>query len=504
MSRARLVACVLLPFAAGYFLSYLFRSINAVVAADLMTELGISAADLGMLTAMYFLVFGAVQLPLGALLDRLGPGFVQSVLMLIAAVGALIFASSSSFAGLVVGRAMIGIGVAVALMAGIKAIVMWFPPERLAFVTGWLVTLGALGALAATGPAELAVQAIGWRGLFVVLAGLSALAALLVLLAVPEQTATAPQQRGISSYGVIYRDPRFWRVAPLAALGVAASWSLQGLWAAPWLHDVEGLERTAIVHHLATMAVALCAGALLLGAAADRLRRAGVSTESLLLATFGLSMLAQMALVLRWPLPTLLPWTIIAAAGAATVLAYALMGTYFPKSMSGRANGALNLLHVGAAFLMQSGTGFVIAQWPQVEGAYPAEAHRVAMAIPLALQMCAAAWFAMPLRRAGGQSTAMQLASSGAPLSASRRAFTWQQQAQTAHRSSILWRRTAIASMVLTMVLAVAFVSSGSRSGLEASPVAVANAQGGVPAPLWISRQLTTGSTRRPDNAQED
>ncbi|WP_072386501.1 MFS transporter [Hyphomicrobium sp. CS1BSMeth3] len=504
MSRARLIACVLLPFAAGYFLSYLFRSINAVIAADLMTELGISAADLGMLTAVYFLVFGAVQLPLGALLDRLGPGFVQSVLMLVAAVGALVFASSSSFAGLVAGRAMIGIGVAVALMAGIKAIVMWFPPERLAFVTGWLVTLGALGALAATGPAELAVQAIGWRGLFMALAGLSALTALLVLLAVPEQTVATTAQRNIAGYSVVYRDPRFWRVAPLAALGVAASWSLQGLWAAPWLHDVEGLERTAIVHHLGVMAAALCAGALLLGAAADWLRRAGVRTESLLLATFGLSMLAQTALVLRWPIPTLVPWTIIAAAGAATVLTYALMGAYFPKSMSGRANGALNLLHVSAAFLLQSGTGFVIAQWPQVEGAYPAEAHRVAMAIPLALQVCAAAWFAMPLRQPGGRRVPPRSASSVMLPSASARALTWRQQAQAIHRRSILWRRTAIASMSLTMVLAVAFVFSGSRSGVEASPAASASAHVGVPAPLWITRQPTFGPSRLHHNMQGD
>lgn len=158
MSRARLVACVLLPFAAGYFLSYLFRTVNAVIAGDLMAELNLSAADLGLLTSVYFLVFAAVQLPLGTLLDRFGPGLVQSVLMLFASAGALIFSSADGLVGLVIGRAFIGLGVAVALMAGIKAVGMWFPPDRLALATGWLVTLGALGAVTATGPTELVVQ----------------------------------------------------------------------------------------------------------------------------------------------------------------------------------------------------------------------------------------------------------------------------------------------------------------------------------------------------------
>src|SRR5262245_15800578 len=170
MSRVRLVLCVLLPFAAGYFLSYLFRSINALIAGDLTAELGLSASDLGLLTSMYFLVFAAVLLPCGVLLDRYGPRLVDSSLLLLAAGGSLAFALADGAATLLLGRALIGLGVAVGLMSGLKAIVLWFPPERVALANGWYVMLGALGALSATGPAETVVQAIGWRGLFAVLA----------------------------------------------------------------------------------------------------------------------------------------------------------------------------------------------------------------------------------------------------------------------------------------------------------------------------------------------
>src|SRR5512145_2058153 len=283
-SLARVVLLVLLPFAAGYYLSYLFRSINALIAGDLVAELGLTAADLGLLTSVYFLLFAAVQLPCGVLLDRYGPRLIDSALLLVAAAGSLLFALADGMATLLVGRALIGLGVAVGLMAGLKAIVLWFPPERVALANGWYIMLGALGALSATGPAETVVQALGWRGLFTALAVASAAVALLILLVVPDRK--APAQAAASpriGFLAIYLDPRFLRIAPLAALGVGTSFSLQGLWAAPWPADVE---------HLTLMATSLAASALLLGAVAERLRRAGIPTELSLAAMLALSVAA--------------------------------------------------------------------------------------------------------------------------------------------------------------------------------------------------------------------
>ena len=105
----------------------------------------------------------------------------------------------------------------------------------------------------------------------------------------------------------------------------------------------------------------------------------GLKTELVLASTLGASMTAQAALVFGWPIPSFLLWSVIAAAGAATVLSFAILSEYFPKEMSGRANAALNLLHVGAAFVLQSATGLIIEQWPEARGTYPAEAHQLAM-----------------------------------------------------------------------------------------------------------------------------
>jgi MFS family permease len=521
MSRARLIACVLLPFAAGYYLSYLFRSINALIAGDLAAELHLSAGDLGVLTSVYFLVFAAVQLPLGVLLDRHGPATIQSVLLLVASAGALVFALADGLAGLLIGRALLGLGVAVALMAGFKAIVVWFPPARVALANGWLVMLGALGAVTATAPAEVIVHAIGWRGLFAALAGLSALAAMLILCAVPEASAQlpAPNPTPGASLWAIYRDPRFWRIAPLSAAGIGTSWSLQGLWAAPWLRDVEGLDRTHVVEHLSLMAMAVCVTALLLGMAADRLRRKGFKTEVVLAATLAASMAAQAAVVLRWPVPSWLAWPVIAAAGAATVLGFAILSQYFPKTMSGRANAALNLLHIGGAFVLQSASGVIIGQWPEVHGSYPVAAHQAAMAAALVLQLAALAWFAaLPLR---ASALALVRAVARLPRVAhgwavaanipSRRAVpAWRAHMERVRQQAMVWRLAATASAMLCMGLAVALSVTIRRPAVavlvfEADRAALASlADGHVDLPARLPDGGHLARSRAPPQAQDD
>ena len=83
---------VFLPFALGYFISYLFRVINALISNDISRDLGLSPGQLGLLTSVYFLAFGLFQLPLGLLLDRFGPRRVNAALLSLAAGGALLFA----------------------------------------------------------------------------------------------------------------------------------------------------------------------------------------------------------------------------------------------------------------------------------------------------------------------------------------------------------------------------------------------------------------------------
>jgi MFS family permease len=140
---------VLLPFAFAYVLSYLYRTVNAVIAPDLVARFELSPAQLGLLTSAYFLTFAAFQLPLGLLLERFGPRRTDAALLVVAAAGAFLFAAAGDASALALGRALIGLGVSGCLMSGIKANVLWFPTQRLPAMNGWMFFAGGIGMVAA-------------------------------------------------------------------------------------------------------------------------------------------------------------------------------------------------------------------------------------------------------------------------------------------------------------------------------------------------------------------
>ena len=401
---ARVVVAVFLPFACGFYLSYLTRAVTAVIAPNLVADLDLSATDLGLLTSAYFLTFAAAQLPIGMLLDRFGPRRVHSGLLLIAALGALIFAVGQSRDVLLLGRALIGLGVAAGLMAGLKAIVLWFPRERLALVNACYMTFGGIGALSATAPVEALLHLTDWRGLFLGIAVAVLAASALIFLAVPEKEggtamgAPAQQLRGLAR---IYRDRLFWRLAPLAATAAGTSMAVQGLWAGPWLRDIAGLGRAEVASHLLVMAAAFTLGLLTAGILAEVGRRLGLALITVIGLIVSAFLAVQAAVLLEW---TGFGYGLWAAYGffgnMATPLAFAALAQHFPPALTARANTAFNVIAILTAFAAQYVIGVVIDLWPTTPaGGYANEGYQAAFGLVLALQLLGLIWFAWPRRR---------------------------------------------------------------------------------------------------------
>jgi MFS family permease len=165
---------------AGFLASQFYRVSNAVIAPELMRGLEISAEAMGIITGVYFLAFAVAQLPIGVLLDRFGPRQTMAGLFLLAVAGSVTFATASGFAGLVLGRGLMGIGCAAGLMGSLVAIARWFPPARFAFLSSLLFTLGGAGLLLATTPLAVVSAAVGWRGAFWLMAAVTAALAMLL------------------------------------------------------------------------------------------------------------------------------------------------------------------------------------------------------------------------------------------------------------------------------------------------------------------------------------
>jgi MFS family permease len=396
LTPAAIVLTVLAPFAFGYFLSYLFRAVNAVVGPDLATDIGLSATALGLLTSAYLFAFALFQLPLGVLLDRYGPRRVQTGLFGCAAAGSLLFSIGDDVVTLTVARALIGLGFAGGLMSGFKAVVLWVPTPRRALANAGIMSFGALGLLVATVPVELAVLALGWRAVFVGLALITLAVAGLILFAVPEHAAGRRESlaQQIMSVVPIYRDRVFWRLAPLLAITGGTHIAIQTLWAGPWFRDVAGLGRMSVANHLMVMAIAFLIGILSSGAVADWLGRRGIDLLTVMMGFLAVFFVSQLAIVLQITSLTLPIWFLFGMFGQVAVLAYPWLSSHYGAALSGRTNTAVNLLLFLAAFAVQYAIGAIIDLFPPTaSGGYNPAGYRWAFGVFLALQLLALAWY---------------------------------------------------------------------------------------------------------------
>ena len=192
----------------------------------------------------------------------------------------------------------------------------------------------------------------------------------------------------------VYTDPRFWRLAPLSATCVGSAWALQGLWAAPWLTDVEGSIEPGLVRHLFVMAVALSAGGFLLGTAADRLARRGIGPQALLAIVAALFIATQLALILQLPVPVLF---ILVRRGGLSAAARSQLcdrGRVFPEGAcrtgQRRAERLPPRWRICYAVLDRLGPGAMGEPRRALSGI----AYQVAFGVNVALQIAALVWFA--------------------------------------------------------------------------------------------------------------
>ena len=405
---ARLILTVFLPFGCGYYLSYLFRTVNAVISQNLATELSIGPAALGLLTSIYLIAFASSQFPLGVALDRYGPRRVGAALLPFAAAGAAVFAFAEEFELLLLGRALIGFGVSAALMGAFKANAIWFPADRIPLMNNLTGAFGAFGALSATRPVEMLLHIVEWRDIFAGLALATVAASLCILFVVPEKKKKdRPEEesfaRQFSGYREVMRDGFFWRVCLLYSLSYTAFVSYQTLWADPWLRDIAGLEQTARANYLFVMQIGFLIGLPVTGVFVDWLRRTRIKAVQVfgagLLAMIGVQTL--LALGVTSHLGTI--WGAFGLLSSANYLAYSILTAHFPETLTGRAITALNFFMFVAAFVGQWGIGGIIEAFPrQPDGGYAPLGHAVALWVLIALQVAAFVNLVRPERMRAG------------------------------------------------------------------------------------------------------
>ncbi len=396
MSKANLILRVILPFAVGYFVTMIFRSMNAVLAHPLMVDLSISSDAVGLLTSTYVLMFALTQIPLGLLLDRWGARLTQTLFYIVGGIGIIVFALSSHVWSLALGRGILGIGMAGGLMAAFKAISDWYDKDSIPFYNGIILAAGGLGAIVATTPVKLLEIHYGWRTLCISLGILTFIVALFILFVAPgkrkETTSTESLLQQIKSFKLIFTDSYFWRVTIIFMLTLGGFIAMQGLWLGLWIQHVVHVSPLHSANYLLAIAIAMTIGLLSGGLFSSLSKRFNISLNAIVIIGIIIHVLTQIYIIINWHTNNYIIWLLYGYFAQVTLVNYALIAQYFEPKMVGRAITASNVFVFIFAFILQYAFGLIIHLWPHEGTAIPMIAYQTAFSGLVVLEILALIW----------------------------------------------------------------------------------------------------------------
>lgn len=355
----------------AYVLSQFYRAFLAVLSPVLKADLGLSAADLASASGWWFLAFAAMQIPIGAWLDRVGPRLTSGLLMAVGAGGAVLFAQATGAFQIKLAMALIGIGCAPVLMASYFIFARQFPPAVFGTLAGITIGVGSLGNVASSLPLSAAVEAFGWRETVLGLAAITGAVAVAILLLVrdPERLETARD----GSLLDLLRIPAIWPILAMMVVCYMPIAGLRGLWVGPYYADVHGADPLEIGQVGLWIGLAMVIGNFAYGPL-DR----WLGTRKWVI--FGGNALTLACLVGLWWFAAAPPWVatalLVAAGffGASFPMVIAHGRAFFPPQLMGRGVTLLNLFGIAPIGIAQIATGRIHAATAPVPPAAPYEA----------------------------------------------------------------------------------------------------------------------------------
>ena len=391
-SKPRNLFFIFALLSALYLLSQFYRVSNAVIAPDLIKDLKLNAETLGILGGAFFYSFALLQIPMGPMLDRIGPRIVVSYSVLVSALGAFLFGMGGSFRTVLIGRILIGLGMASVLMGSMKVFILHFPAKRFATLAGTILSIGTLGNILATSPLAYLSSTIGWRITFLIAAGVTALFGFLSLSILrgnernggkPVPDLSRKQEIGVfQSIGMIIGSLSFWQIGFLAFFRYGTFVGLQGLWLGPYLIDIKGYTPVQAGNLLILLAVGTIIGGPIAGRLSDQSLH---SRKSVIL--WGVSLycasLFPLAGILKIqnPLWFGVIFFFVGFFNSFGLLLFSHVKDLFPTAISGTAMTFVNFFTMAGGAMFMPVLGKVIESFPRAGNSYPSEAYHLSFLI---------------------------------------------------------------------------------------------------------------------------
>jgi MFS family permease len=369
-----------------------YRVSNAVIAPRLVEDLGLNAETLGIIGGAFFYSFALLQIPMGPMLDRIGPRFVVTFFALMGGLGAFLFALGESFILVFLGRALIGAGMASVMMGALKVLTLRFPPEKFATLMGIILTIGALGNILATSPLAYLTSTIGWRMTFVLAGAATSILAFLVFWVLGAEpgrdqrasisSSSEPKISVFQSLRIVLGSLAFWQIGVLCFFRYGTLIGLQGLWLGPYLMDIKGYTSLLTGNILILLAIGTTLGYVISGMISDRFFR---SRKSVVLWGTSLYALAIFPLVgvadIRNPSWYGSIFFFMGFFSSFGMLVYSHIKELFPTAISGTVMAWVNFFTMAGAAIFMPALGRVIQAFRLPDHSYPAEAYHLSFFI---------------------------------------------------------------------------------------------------------------------------
>ena len=349
-------------FACGYFISALLRAITATLSPLLTSEFSLSAGDLGLLAGGYFLGFASMQIPLGHLLDKHGPKKIVSSFLLIAIIGTIAFALAQNFAGLLLSRILIGVGVSACLMGPLTAYRIWLADEYQQRANAWMLMVLSMGFVFSTLPVQILLPVIGWRWVFGLIAILIFLVILMTIFFIPKwkNNETNEELNNNSSLSIVWKNQFFLSTIPLGLFNYGGMVAIQTLWAGPWMVRVSGYNPMESATGLFWINITMLIAFFIFGYILPKITKLGFETMKIMKIGLPISYLSLLMIIFLGNNAGALFFTIYLLTSIVLTLTQPAVALSFPTKIAGTSLTSFNLLIFVGTFIMQWGIGVAI------------------------------------------------------------------------------------------------------------------------------------------------
>ena len=389
-----------------YYFVCLHRVSPTVVARDLVQSFQADAVTLGLISSAYFYLYSSLQPVVGYLTDTVSPRKIMALFFAASAVGAVIFGIAPNATVAVLGRLLIGAGLAGIFVPALKLFSHWYRVDQYSGLTGLMLMVGGLGSISAALPLTYLVVLSGWRNAFIGIGVFSVVLALICWAVVRD----TPEEKNWPSPGVAHASPKkesavgfrkksamiagsldFWIIFFSTFFTGGASLSFQGLWSIPYLMDVFGLDRIYAGSILMLFPLGFALGGPTLGFLVERLHLSHkrVLLSGLLIASLGWTVM----LTLDGHGPVFVVASLLFVfgfiGGGTLPLYYTITRDLFPTWLMGTASGLMNAAAFLGTAVYQPFTGYLLKGFSLQPGVFSFEGYRLLLSVFIASYMIA-------------------------------------------------------------------------------------------------------------------